>query len=143
MCSFFDAIRACALRIEAGKDCLEKGIPYQARHDVHYADPGVIEPARHPGFRSDLLPGAILEKLRDGADETLVQLTGERLAHLLVRGVDLHVLEQRLHVSRDHAVLGGELRVEVKAPSGRIESAVGAEEIVHAREAHLFDPYGD
>src|SRR2546422_5564994 len=78
MCSFFDAIRACALEIEAGKDCLEEGIPYQARHDVHDADPGVIEPARHPGFRSDLLPGAILEKFRDDADEALVQLAGER-----------------------------------------------------------------
>jgi hypothetical protein len=90
-------------------------------------------------LRRDLLTGAVLEELGDASNEVFVDLPGGRLALLLLRRVDLHVLEHRLYIPRDQAVPGGELRVEEETAIGCVEPTVGAEEIVHGRNADLFD----
>ena len=89
--SLLDTFGAPQLEIEAGQDGLEEGVLDQTNHDVHEADVRVIDPPFHRGLRRDLFAGAILEELRDAADDPLVHLADDRLVLLLLRIVDLRM----------------------------------------------------
>src|SRR4030095_13487334 len=139
--SFLRAGGACDFGVKARQDRLEEGVlddPYKRPQRAHL---WIVGPTDHLGLGGDLFAPAVLENLGDAADDVLVHLLYGRLVLVLLLAVDLQILEERLDVPGDDAVLRIELGIEAETSGRRVEAAVRAKQIVQPRDVHLFDTH--
>ena len=81
----------------------------------------------------------VFEHVGGDAHDLLVELFEDRLVLVLLGVVDLDVLEERLDVAVDPAVLDRHLGVDGEGPGRDVELAVGAEDVVDLGERSLLD----
>ena len=81
----------------------------------------------------------VLQDLAGHVDGLLLHLLPEGLVGVLFLLVDLQVLEERLDVAVDLAVLHGGLREHGELAGGHVELGGGPQQVVHLRQIHVLD----
>src|SRR5215210_17083 len=133
------ALRGFELAVEPREDGLHEGVRDQADDGLPDAGVRVFDRAGNVDDGGDLVARLVLQHVGEPADDFFVDFFQDRLLLVLLRIVDVDVLDQRLHVADDLLVLDLDLGVDGEGPLDHVQLAIGAQEVVHRGERSALD----